>query len=164
MADTPDTDAAAEEPARSRSSIRWVLIGAVVAVLAVAGIAAAVLALDDDDTPDYTAAQIGWVRNACQQWTDAEGTSGSYDEWCDSMAGWMNGRMGDGSMMDRGQMMGPMMWQSPTNMRATCEQWMAETPDGVPEGADPSASCEQMTAWMAQHMGDWDSWMTNGPP
>ena len=158
--DTPDTDAAADEPVRARSRSPWVLIGAVVALLAVAGIVGVVLALDDDDTTDYAATQIGWMRNACQQWTDAEGTGGPDDEWCDSMARWMNGRMGDGSMMDRRRMMGSMMWQSPTNMAATCEQWMVDAPDG----ADTSAWCEQMTAWMAQNMGDWDSWMANGPP
>jgi hypothetical protein len=66
-------------------------------------------------------------------------------------------------MMDRRQMMGPMMWQSAENMRATCEQWMAEAPQGVPTDADTSTWCEQMTDWMDQNMGDWDSWMTNGP-
>jgi hypothetical protein len=48
-------------------------------------------------------------------------------------------------------------------MLATCEQWMAETPNGMPGGVDQSAWCEQMTDWMDQNMGDWDNWMENGP-
>ena len=138
--------------------------GVVVAVLAVAGIVGAVLLVNDEDTPDDAAAQIGWMQDGCQQWADGyQGASGPDDDWCNSMAGWMNGRTGDASMMDRRQMMGPMMWQSADNMRATCEQWMAEAAQGVPTDGDTSAWCEQMTDWMDQHMGDWDSWMTNGP-
>ena len=90
------------------------VIGAVVAVLAVAGIVGAVVLVNSDDTPDYAAAQIGWMHDGCQQWADGyQGANGPDDDWCNSMAGWMNGRTGDDSMMDRGQMMGPMMWQNP---------------------------------------------------
>ncbi len=103
------------------------VIGAVIAALAVAGIIGAVVLVNSDDTPDDAAAQIGWMQDGCQQWADGyQGASGPDDDWCNSMAGWMNGRTGDDSMMDRRQMMGPMMWQSADNMRATCEQWMAE--------------------------------------
>jgi hypothetical protein len=164
MDDKPDTEAAAKMPVRAQSRSRWVIIGAAVGALMVAGIIGAVFVLDREDTPDYAATQIGWMREGCQQWTDGyQGTNGPDDEWCNSMAGWMDGRMGDESMMDRGQMMGPMMWQNPTNMLATCEQWMAETPNGMPGGVDQSAWCEQMTDWMDQNMGDWDNWMENGP-
>lgn len=164
MDDTAHTAAAPEEPERASSRNRWIVIGAVIAALAVAGIIGAVLLVSSDDASDDAAAQIGWMQDGCQQWADGyQGASGPDDDWCNSMAGWMNGRTGDASMMDRRQMMGPMMWQSADNMRATCEQWMAEAPQGVPTDADTSAWCEQMTDWMDQHMGDWDSWMTNGP-
>ena len=165
MDDTPDSQNAVSNPDPARPRNRWLVIGSVVAVLAVAGIVGAVMIANRDDTPDYNATQIAWMHEGCQQWADGyQDTNGPDDEWCNSMAGWMDGRMGNESMMDRGQMMGPMMWQNPTNMRTTCEQWMAEEPDGVPEGTNTSTWCEQMTAWMAQNMGDWDNWMANGPP
>lgn len=141
------------------------LIGAALGAVLVAGVIGAVAVLNNEDTPGHPATQIGWIREGCQQWTaDYRGSDGPNDEWCNSMVGWMDGRVRNESMMGQGQMMGPMMWQSPANMRATCEQWMADTPDGAPEGADRSGWCEQMTVWMAQNMGDWDNWMTNGPP
>ena len=164
MDDTAHTAATPEEPKRARSRNRWIVIGTAIAALTVAGIIGAVLLVNRDDTPDDATAQIGWMQDGCQQWADGyQGASGPDDDWCNSMAGWMNGRTGDASMMDRGQMMGPMIWQSADNMPATCEQWMADTPDAVPDGVDTSGWCEQMTNWMDQNMGDWDSWMTNGP-
>lgn len=54
------------------------------------------------------------MHEGCQQWADSyQGTGGPSAGWCDSMAGWMDGRMDSDSMMGQGQMMGPMMWQNP---------------------------------------------------
>lgn len=164
MNDTPDAEPTAETPTPARSSPRWMLLAALVGVLVVAGIAGAVAIVNNDDTSDYATSQIGWMHDGCQQWADSnQGADGPDDEWCDSMAGWMNGRMGGDSMMGQGQMMGSMMWQNASNMRTTCEQWMADNPDVASPGADTSARCEQMVDWMDQHMGDWNDWMMNGP-
>ena len=165
MTDTPETDptVATEKPAGSRR--RWLLIAAaVVGVLAVAGIATAVVTADNDDTAEYAATQIGWMGQGRQEGADSyQGADGPDDAWCNSMAGWMDGRMNDDSMMGQGQMMGSMMWQNPANMRTTCEQWIADNPDGAPTGTDTSTWCGQMVDWMDQNMGGWDNWMMNGP-
>lgn len=55
---------------------------------------------------------------------------------------------------------GPMMWQDPDSMRATCEHWMSTGPHT--EGGDAQSWCSQMVDWMSQEHGDWDNWM-NGP-
>lgn len=139
-------------------------MGVIVGVLAIAGIGVAVVIASNDDTPDYSAPQIGWMHQGCRQWADSyQGANGPDNAWCDSMASWMDGRMGTNSMMGEGQMMGSMMWQNPTNMRATCEQWMADNPNAAPPGADTAAWCGQMVDWMVQHMGGWDNWMMSGP-
>lgn len=165
MTDTPATGTTVETATPARSKRPWVLVAAVaVGVLAVAGIVGAVVIANNDNASDYGAPQIGWMREGCQQWAGSyEGADGPDDAWCDSMAGWMDGRTGDGPMMGQGQMSGSMMWQNPTNMRTTCEQWMAGNPDGAPADADPSAWCGQMVDWMDQHMGGWDNWMMDGP-
>lgn len=154
MDDTPDTGSEPDKPQSARSRYRWTLIGAAVGALLVAGIIGAVVVLNNEDTPRDPATQIGWIGEGCQQWTaDYRGSDGPNGEWCNSMASWMS----DESVMGQGQMMGPVMWQNPSNMRATCERWLADMPDGAPEGADRSAWCEEMTVWMAQNMGGWDN-------
>lgn len=156
----PDADTAAP-----RSSRRWLLIfGVVVAVLAIGGVAAAVVIANNDDSPDDAAPQIGWMHQGCEQWADSyQGANGPNTAWCNSMAGWMDGRMGNTQMMGQGEMMGSMMWQDPASMRTTCEQWMTANPNAAPTGADTTAWCGQMVDWMNQHMGGWDNWMMNGP-
>jgi hypothetical protein len=135
----------------------WV-IAAIFALVAVAGTAVWVLAATDDDTSDYAAPQIARMRTGCQQWADSyQGQDNPDAGWCDSMARWMDGRMGDNSMMGQGQMMGSMMWQSPANMLTTCEQWVAGNADGAE--ADTSSWCGEMIAWMERTMGGWDDWM-----
>lgn len=166
MADEPTTDEAAVEAARPDSGRRrWLLIGgALVAVLVIAGAAWAVVASRDTDTPSYDTAQIGWMRQGCQQWADSyQGADGPNAEWCTSMTDWMNQRMGSNPSGQRGMMMGPMMWQDPASMRTTCEQWLATDPSGVPRANDTDAWCGQMVEWMDQHMGDWDDWTHQGP-
>ena len=85
--DTIDTDT--NTPGSSRR--QWLLIAAVaVGVLAVAGIAGAIVIANNDDTPDYTAPQIGRMQQGCQQWADSyHGANGPNDAWCNSMADWM---------------------------------------------------------------------------
>ena len=164
MNDTPDAEPTAKTSTPARPGPRWTLLAAIVGVVAVAGAVGAVVIVNNDDNSDYAASQIGWMHEGCQQWSDSyRGDNGPDDAWCDSMAGWMDGRMGNNSMMDQGQMMGSMMWQNPTNMGTTCDQWRDDNPDVAPTGADTSPWCAQMVDWMDQNMGGWDSWMENGP-
>lgn len=163
MNDTPEPESDVEPRTTARSSRPWLIGAIVVGVLVIAGIVGAVAVANNEETSDYAASQIGWMHQGCQQWSDSyQGAGRPDDAWCNSMAGWMDGRMG-GSMMGQGQMMGSMMWQNPTNMRTTCEQWLADNPSAA-SGADASTRCEQMVEWMDQNMGDWDNWMMNGPP
>ena len=117
---------------------RWLLIGGIaLAVLVIAGGVWAVIAAHDGDTPTYDTAQIGWVHEGCQQWADSyQGTGGPDAAWCNSMTDWMNERTGTRASAQNGKMMGPMMWQDPSTMAATCEQWMATNPSCVPSGID----------------------------
>lgn len=163
MADDTATDGAtapaSTEPGSGRR--RWLIIGGIaLAVLVIAGGAVAVIAAQDDDTPSYDTAQIGWMHQGCQQWTDSyQGTGDPNTAWCTSMTDWMNQRTGTDASSQNGMMMGSMMWQDAASMATTCEQWMATNPSGT----DANAWCGQMTDWMNQHMGDWDTWMMNGP-
>lgn len=159
MADL-DLEPTEKEPPSSAPSKhtgrRWIVLAVVVAVLAVGGVAAAVIA-NRDDSPSYDTAQISWMHQGCQQWAEShQGSNGPGDGWCSSMTDWMNGRM---DQRQGGMMMGPMMWQDPDSMRATCREWMAVNPTagGTVEW------CDEMVSWMSDHMGDWDQWMQNGP-
>ncbi len=173
MTDTQTTEGAADEqatPPPNAGRRRWPLVLAIVAaIVLIGGVAGAVVIARRDDTPTYAAPQVGWMSDSCQQWAasyPADASNRPTGAWCTSMAGWMNTRTAQGQagpMMGQGQMMGPMMWQSPDNMRATCQQWMASNPSAVPSGTDATAWCGQMVTWMTQHMGDWNGWMTNGP-
>lgn len=168
MADDPDsmTTPPTPTPMSDRPRRRGLIIAAVVVgVVVIAGIVGAVVIANNDDTPKYAAPQITRMHEGCQQWADSyQGSDGPSTGWCDSMAGWMDGRMDNDLMMgqDQGQTMGSMMWQNPSNMAATCEQWVNDNPDVAPAGTDTSAWCGQMVDWMDQHEGGWDGWMTNG--
>src|SRR5690606_32151786 len=141
MSDTPATDTEPSEAVASAPRRKWLVIAAIVVGLVVlAGIAGRVVIANDADAPDYAADQSGWMHQGWQQWADSyQGANGPNGAWCTSMAGWMDGRMGTDSMMGQGQMMGSMMWQNPTNMATTCEQWMADNPNVAPAGADTTA-------------------------
>ena len=161
MADDPATETTAltPTPMPDRPRRRGLVIAAVVVgVVVIAGVVGAIVIANNDDTPDYAAPQVGWMHQGCQQWADSyQGADGPDDAWCNSMAGWMDGRVGDSTMMGQGQMMGSMMWQSPANMLTTCEQWVAGNADGAE--ADTSSWCGEMIAWMERTMGGWDDWM-----
>lgn len=160
---TDGNPASASPPgALTRSGRRWVVLAIVAGAVAVAGVAAAVIATRDD-RPSDAPAQLGSIRQACQQWASSAG--GPDAAWCTAMTDWMHGQMGRrpgdpmmGPMM--GSMMGPMMWQDPDAMRATCRRWMTEQP---PAGGGSAQWCDQMVDWMREHMGDWDRWMRDGP-
>ena len=164
MEGIPASEATVEVPASSRGTRRGlVFAGVFVGVVLIAGIVGAIVVVNNDDTPEYAAPQITRMHEGCQQWADGfEGSRRPTTGWCDSLASWMNGRMGNDSMMGRDQMMGSMMWQSPNNMVATCEKWATDNPDVAPAGIDASAWCGQMVDWMDQHQGGWDGWMMNG--
>ncbi|HAN36515.1 MAG: hypothetical protein GYA65_18005 [Actinobacteria bacterium] len=69
------------------------------------------------------------------------------------MTAWMNQQVTDGRMM------GMMMWGDPDRMLASCQSWAGSSNTGAP----PLSWCDDMIAWMRQHMnGDWDGWMMNG--
>lgn len=152
-------------PVTAPSKRRGMLVGWIVlALLVLAGGGWAVVANQDDDTPSYDAAQIGWMHQGCQQWVDSDpGRGGPDGAWCTSMTDWMNQRVGPNASGQTGMITSSMMWQDPASMRATCAQWMGTNPSGVAGGTDTTAWCDQMVDWMDQHMGDWDSWMHNGP-
>jgi len=166
MADDPATETTAltPTPMPDRPRRRGLVIAAVVVgVVVIAGVVGAIVIANNDDTPEYAAPQITRMHEGCQQWTDRyQGADVPSTGWCDSLAGWMNGRMGNEPMMGQDQMMGSMMWQTPSNMAATCEQWASDNPDVAPAGTDTSAWCDQMVDWMGQHEGGWDGWMMNG--
>lgn len=172
MTDTQRIDTSAHELATpaTTASRRWQLAIAIGAtIVLIGGVASAVVIARRDTTPAYATPQVGWVSDSCQQWAatyPAETANRPTSDWCTSMAAWMNTRTGQGPtapMMGQGQMMGPMMWRSPENMRATCQQWMTANPSAAPSGTDATAWCGQMVTWMTQHIGDWNGWMTNGP-
>lgn len=158
-----DPDGSARSTSSKRTGRRWIVLAIVVAVLAAGGIAAGAIIANRDDGPSYDTAQIGWMRQGCQQWAGSyQGRDGPGDGWCSSMTDWMNGRM---DQRQGGMMMGPMMWQDPESMRATCQQWMAD--NATTSSGGRAEWCDQMvdwmSDWMSDHMGDWDRWMRNGP-
>lgn len=153
-----ETSPAAVPASSNRTRNRWVVVAVVVAVLALGGVAAAVIA-DREDSPSYGNAQIGWMHQGCEQWADSPQRAGGPDEgWCRSMADWMDGRIGS---RPGGMMLGPMMWQDPDSMRATCREWMVDDP--AAGGSRRAEWCDEMVGWLSDHMGDWDRWMRDGP-
>ncbi len=156
--DRPTTDSA-KGPGR-----RWIVIGVAVAVVVLIAGGVWALVARDDDTPTYGTAQIGWMHQGCQQWAEGyEGANGPTREWCTSMTDWMNNRTGSNQPSGDRMMAGSMMWQDPTSMQATCEQWMASDRSDVSGDADTGRWCTEMVDWMDQRLGGWDTWMRNGP-
>lgn len=157
MTETTGTTPTLDEATPQRPKRPWILIAGLVAgvvVLAV-GIAAFAITRDDDPQPSATE-QIAVARQACQQWLDSDNAPTGPSPgagWCDDMAGWMSGHMGDSQ-----RMMGGGMWASPDAMRDVCTRAMGNT-----RTADGNATqwCDQMVGWMTQHEGDWDDWHDN---
>jgi hypothetical protein len=110
--------------------------------------------------------RVATSQGVCQQWLDdSPPSTGDVPDqrWCDDFGDWMFDQMSNGSM-------GTMMWDSPQAMLQACLQWIA-TPSGNDTSATSGANatngwCNQMIAWMTQHMGNWDEWddhMNDGP-
>jgi hypothetical protein len=103
------------------------------------------------------APQLTSTARACRQWTDSYAPSvGSAPTgaWCTAMTLWM------GQQLHSGHMTGPMMWSDTTSMRNACRQWMSSGPPAV--SGVSSQACDDMVTWMAQHAGNWASWMMTG--
>jgi hypothetical protein len=100
-----------DEATPQRPKRPWILIAGLVAgvvVLAV-GIAAFALTRDDDGPQRSATEQIAVARQACQQWLDSDTAPsgpGLGAGWCDDMAGWMSGHMGNGQMSMGGRDVG----------------------------------------------------------
>lgn len=105
-------------------------------------------------------AQLASVQQSCQQWSGRSapslGQSSPSAAWCTTMTGWM------GQQLRNGRMTGATMWGSATTLQATCQQWMAAGSGSTSGGMAFPAWCGQMADWMAQHVGNWGNWMTNG--
>jgi hypothetical protein len=156
MTETTATAPTPGEDTPRRPGSRWMLIAAVVAVVAVlaVGIAAFAIGRDDSNSPPTATQQIAAARQACHQWLDRDTSAsggGPGSGWCDDMAEWMSDHM-----RGSGMMMGTGMWASPQAMRDVCVQAMG-TGQGV--NGDATQWCDQMVDWMSQHRGNWnDSW------
>jgi hypothetical protein len=141
-----------------------VLVIALVAVVAAAGVAIGWLIARDEGNQTTTAdstAQVASVQQACQQWLIDSATQAGSAAWCSSMAEWMSEQMAANRM-------GPqMMWGDPDQMRETCQQWLTDRPAGV--DVDAQQWCDDMVDWMDEHMGEWSGrnewgdWMDHGP-
>jgi hypothetical protein len=75
---------------------------------------------------------------------------------CSAIADWMGQQLGSGRMS------GSMMWGSPSALGATCRQWMGSGSRTAISGTASPAWCDYMVNLMEQHVGNWDSWMTQG--
>ncbi len=137
------------------------LIPAIIAVVAVIGIAIGigVVTSNDDDNDAVAvsdASRIASVQQGCEDWMGSYSGAHPSTDWCAGMGSWMRDQMGAGNMM------GQMMWGDPDRMRSTCGQWMtsSSTPTTSAAGDD---WCDAMVTWMQDHMdGDWDNWMMHG--
>ena len=101
--------------------------------------------------------RVAATQRACRQWLDDySSSSGDTPEvgWCDDLTQWMDDQMATGNMM------GPMMWDSPQAMIDACRQWTTTARgNGTTATSGPTTAtgwCDQMVGWMSQHMGDWD--------
>jgi hypothetical protein len=153
MTETTATTPTPGEDTPRRPERRWMLIAAVVTVVAVlaVGIAAFAIGRDDSNSPPTATQQIAAARQACHQWFDNDATAsggGPGSGWCDDMAEWVSAHMRGGRMM-----MGTGMWASPQAMRDVCVRAMG-TGQGV--NGNATQSCDQMVDWMSQHRGKWD--------
>lgn len=139
-------------PSQQRGG-RWIVVAVGLAALAVGGVAAAVIANQEDST-SYVTAQTGWVHEGCQRWADSrQGANAPDDGWCSSMRDWMNSRIDQ-------RWGGMTMRQDPASVRATCREWIADNPSAG--GPNSVEWCDEMVSWISGHMSDWDQWMPNG--
>jgi hypothetical protein len=148
MTETTGTTPAPNGATPKRPERRWMLLAGMAAGVAVLAIGIAAFAASGDDDPQPVTEQVTAARQACQHWLDSDSARpGPGAGWCDDMAGWMSGHMGDGQMM-----MGSGMWASPEAMRDVCTRAMSDV--GTADG-DYTRWCDQMVDWMSQHADDW---------
>lgn len=127
------------------------------AVLGLVLVAIAAFAVNRNTTRGPSGAQtlrgqrIASTEAACEQWlasagpaTDARPASA----WCAGMTGWMSDQMAAGHMA------GTTMWNGPQSMRDACHQWTATA--AAAAASAMTGRCDQMVAWMSQHMGQWN--------
>lgn len=152
-----------------RRPVRTPLIAAVAGAGVLAAVTVGVLVARDDGNSTtlavQPAAQVSSIQQGCQQWLsqDSARSRVGTPAWCTGLTDWMTDRMASTGV-------GPqMMFGGAAQMKATCRQWMTESP---PAGADAGTGtdwCDSMTSWMSEHMGtwsgreDWDDWMMHGP-
>lgn len=151
----------------TRSRALWA-VAALVAVLLVALVAAvAYLAgrdsgRDDGAVPARMEAQAAALQQGCRDWGGGPAPMRAQDAWCTDLTDWMLQAMRtDGT--------GPqMMWGDTDRLRSSCREWVTHLPADDPPLDDPGAWCDQMVAWMDEHMStwsgrrDWDDWMMHG--
>lgn len=151
------TDTVSNEVATTIPRRRWTLLVAAIALVAAGlGVGVAIAAGRDNTSPEQasTTVQVSNVNRACTNWMmSSPTTSPGTSNWCGDMTTWMS------QQVNKGPMMGPMMWGDPDRMLASCQSWVNSGNAGAP----PVSWCNDMITWMRQHMsGDWDGWMMNG--
>lgn len=126
------------------STRRGVVVIGVLGTIVAIGIVVFATIGHSTDSQSLDLRRVAVTGTACQMWvaTEPSATGTPSSNWCTGMTGWL------ADQVTTGQVAGPMMWNSPQSMADTCSQWAAAA----------SAPCAQMSNWMSQHMGVWNSW------
>lgn len=151
-----------------RRGNRW-LLAVVLAAITLIGVGVGITVFRGNNASSSTgtaasqqlaSAQLTSVQQSCQQWSASSmptvGSGSPGTAWCANMTGWM------GQHLRNGTMTGAMMWGNATSLQTTCQQWMTTGSGGAGAGTPSPAWCGDMANWMAQHVGNWGSWMMNG--
>ena len=140
---TPEAPTTPSSSLRSGHRRGWLVVALGVLVLAAAALGFVVARGTDSSTSASTSSrQLSSIQQACNQWRDTySGSATPPSSWCDDMTAWM------GNQATSGRMMGSMMWGTPDEMRAACQQWMSGS--SVAGSSQNAAGwCDQMVAWM----------------
>ncbi|HVA06007.1 MAG TPA: hypothetical protein VNG12_04615, partial [Acidimicrobiales bacterium] len=151
--ETRDLDAPGGAGGRRRL---WV-VGGTIAVIALIIVGIVVFSGGGaSSTSSIADQQLASVHQVCQQWTGSTAPrlgNTSANVACTTMANWMT------QQLHAGRMTPTMMWGGATALGDTCRQWMGTDSRSTVTGADSPGWCDQMVAWMEQHIGNWDNWM-----
>jgi hypothetical protein len=145
----PASDRGSARPRRPR----WLVLLAVLVVVALGSAVTAVVATRDDKPANASsAAQLSQVQASCADWMAASQARGPFDDrWCTDMFAWMSDQSG-------GSMMGSMMWQGSERLGTACRAWVSQ--DRAESGAVGQERCQDMVEWMEGHMSSrGDQWM-----
>lgn len=130
-----------------------------VAAIASAGVASAVWTTHGDGAPPAVAdpaVQLLVVEEACDRWTDATGRAlTSDDDRCAALTGWLS------DTMTRTGRSPWMLWGEPMKLHTMCLSWLTERPPAGLDYRDGASWCDDLVAWMSEHVGDWkdrDGW------